>query len=829
MRIQLSLFFAGLFVLVSTFVEAGGTYDAKNIEIKDGVRSGRSGKVIFTDHFENPDTWPGVINYRDVLQIDRGAEFDHKKMLVVHREIPHDPGIPEDKDVAWSVTSTRLPMAPEFRGSDYILRITAIASKIITASGYDNESWHSAIRWFDSNGNSLVDVPFIFRAEAVEPKTSENAVPFNLLTNVEFDEKTITGIIPREAAFYEIRIGFDAPNIEAGEFVAVESITLEAIDPVNAYQKPGQFTSDIMRGGDVTWDADVPDGCKIGFQLSTANFLNEQLNEPGDFSEFTGPDGTAETCFEHPFSSSAPWVRYRVFLTPNGHEPPTLKSVTIRGKTDSKWHEGKDTSPPRVRIVGECANPTTNLKAPLVLEVSDDSVICPSTLKIRVDEVDMTGQFTCETQENGSFLLTCTPENARTEGLHRVEVDISDICKNSVTAIKYFLIGESPHTPPVTLREDGVTLIDGKPFFPIGLYGVTEREFNGNNIDEAFRGLKEGGFNFAHSYNMAREDRFLAAAEKYGFKLWSSARFPDERFVEIERHSPAIIAWYLGDDTSYNTKPSELFDYFDSVKAVDPTRITVQADPINSDQYVSNYFPYVQGTDAFLPEIYPVRDDGPESGFKCVAQTIKDIKRCQSDIIAANDGPKAIWAIIQYFQGWGWKRFPTNDELRAMSFGALAAGANGITWYTYGGFVNPEKGTYNYGVTSSPERWHNITTLATQINELTPFLLEPTNPEEQPAITVLNGPQNDPLGGDPVICLLKRHDGQTCLLAVNATPQPVEFLFDFTKMEKEIPEKTNQINASVLFENVDSVTLENGIMTDKLEGFGVRIYCWDQN
>ena len=406
-------------------------------------------------------------------------------------------------------------------------------------------------------------------------------------------------------------------------------------------------------------------------------------------------------------------------------------------------------------------------------------------------------------------------------GLHKVVVSASDVYGNAVDATRYFLVGEASATPKITLRDDGTTLIDGEPFFPVGIYGVMEREFNGFDIDEAFRGLKEAGFNFAHSYAMPREDRFLDAAEKYGFKLWSVARFPDERFLERERFSPAILAWYLGDDTSYNTTPEELDDYFFSMKAVDPTRLTVQADPISAESAVSNYRPYVAGTDAFLPEIYPVRKEGAESGFACVAQTVMDVRQSRADAIDANDGPKAIWPIIQYFQGWGWERFPTYPELRAMSFAALAAGANGITWYTYGGTVEPEKKKFNYGVTTSPERWKNISTIATQISELAPVLLQPTSPDDQPTATVVSGPTTAAYKVESIVCLLKRFEGKTYLLAVNTTPEEVVARFVFPTPRPDGTPET-------LYDEKDlsNATFSDGALAETFEPFGVRIWRW---
>ena len=57
-----------------------------------------------------------------------------------------------------------------------------------------------------------------------------------------------------------------------------------------------------------------------------------------------------------------------------------------------------------------------------------------------------------------------------------------------------------------------------------------------------------------------------------------------------------------------------------------------------------------------------------------------------------------------------------------MTFASLCNGARGMFWYAYCGVVDPEKKKFNYGVTSTPERWETICALATRLKKLTPIL-----------------------------------------------------------------------------------------------------------
>lgn len=760
---------------------AGNVYDSCGMTFDNGLaRPARSGDVIFSTQFESAEKFE-LNNYQDKLTLEFGCSLNGERGFYVA-------GKTGPIDTAWSITTETIPLNDQncAAAREFALRFsTSGSSPIMIGSKQEQNSWYSQILWLDDKNASC------------------GAAPFSLVTEANrWSEWNITGTIPEQASACRVRFGFDTPNLVEGDWGAIKEMSLERINPEKPYRQNGSFVSDIYSGGKICWDAETPAKTAVKFQISTAS---EVKGEPGEFSPFVGPDGTDQTFYEKPFEIDAMFVRYKVTLVPDGKNAPTLKSVTLGDQTDCRWTGMGDTVPPRVKIVSP--SPTENVREAVTLEITDSTIIKWQDLTIELDGNDATGRFVREKNR-----LTLTPTEDWTQGVHRLDVTVCDHCGNSVSAKKYFFLGSPPTTSRYTLRDDGVTLIDGKPFFPIGIYAVTKREFNGDNIDEAFRVLKESGFNFAHSYAMPRTDEFLAAAEKYGFKLWSVARDPDERFVTIERHHPAILAWYLADDTASNTTPSELFDRSDMVQSVDGTRLSTQADPISSDLTVSRYFPYVNGTDAFLPEIYPVRNDGPDSGKNCVAETIRDMDRCFADIAAQDAGPKAIWPIIQYFQGWGWKRFPTFAELYAMSFASLIHGANGITWYTYGGWINEEKKIYNYGATSTPERWKNITTVAQRIQSLIPVLIERTVPS--PVAVVTKGPKEDPFGQPSVSCLMKRHNDAIYLLTVNAAPESVTAQFEFDE---------HLSNGDVLFED-RTVSLELSVLTDHFESFGVHIY-----
>ena len=489
-----------------------------------------------------------------------------------------------------------------------------------------------------------------------------------------------------------------------------------------------------------------------------------------------------------------------------------LSFSVLERETDSAWMPKQDEETPRVRVVSE--TPFRDPKADLKIAVESLRPIDWSKVSFKINGKDETAGFV---RDGNVFTYKVDGKWGRC--LHTVDVTVPDPeTGESLTAHKTILCGEPPKRAKVRLREDGVALVGGVPFFPIGVYSVCEREFNGNSLDKAFEDLKAAGVNTVHSYSDTRGEKFLSAADRHGLKVWSAVWKADKAFVEKTRHHPSVLAWYVGDDTSMHATPFEVYDRSDSVLSADPTRITVQADVMNSGDAVSSYRPFVKTTDVFMPEIYPCHSAERVPQPDCVAKAIRDMKRFKQDVAEAKDvRPKAIWPIIQYFDGWNaWKRFPTRDELFAMSFVTLVHGAQGITWYTYGGFPEPKKNRINRGVTATPEIWANFTNLTSRIAELVPALTMPAPMQPKPA-KVLTGPACDALLNASISVSLRRAGCDAYLLAVNSACEPVTAELDlFDRVAGDV---------EVLWEN-RRAKVSGGTVREDFAPFAVHVYHW---
>ena len=401
-------------------------------------------------------------------------------------------------------------------------------------------------------------------------------------------------------------------------------------------------------------------------------------------------------------------------------------------------------------------------------------------------------------------------------GCHRIEIAVRDSLGNAAISRKAFLIGEAPKTRKVALRDDGVTLVEGRPFYPIGIYGIKPHEFNGGSFGIAIAGLRAAGFNSGHSYKYRWDADFLTAAATNGMALWTDGKCAlngdrEDWFLRTGRGDPATLAWYIGDDTSMNTTPQQLLDRDEACRMLDGTRITCHADGVAGRMARDNFQDYVRYADVFMPELYPIDGTKDET---CVAEICRDMDRCRDDIVRFGDPrrPCAVWAILQCFHGKTWKRYPTAAEMYAMGFAAVIHGANGMLWFHYGGDVTDPKKSYS-GIFRTQEDWNTMTNLVLRIREISPILLERT-PQQPPQPSVVSGPAADPFGQPSVTALLKEHRGCVYLFAVNAANEGLRARF---RLGKDVR------SGEVLWEN-RNVTAVDGAFEDDFTPFGVHVY-----
>lgn len=390
------------------------------------------------------------------------------------------------------------------------------------------KKWRTSVHWYDAAGKELPQSLVIYSA-----------------STGGFRRVRGQGKIPAGAVAFAPHIGFDTPDIGPGEVYRFRNLEISQLPEKPLRERFARVTSYPRVGGRVSWMGRTPLGTSIRFQYAGA-----ETPEALRGAEFRGPDGTDKTFFDAPFEAKEPFIRYRAFLHSANTETPVLECVAVGSRVDGAWADRPDLLPPTVRIVSP--SPTRDGHMKPALTVDDPSTVAWNSLVVSIDGRDETARFT----RDGNLLAYTGREDAWTEGLHNIQVSVSDWCGNSHIAHKTFFVGDAPHTPRMEVRDDGVTLVGGKPFFPIGIYGFKECEANGNNLERGVLELKDAGFNIVHTYTRSVRAQLLATCEKHGMMTFRGPRWPDKTALKI-RHSPAVLAWYLGDDTSahYEANP----------------------------------------------------------------------------------------------------------------------------------------------------------------------------------------------------------------------------------------------------------------------------------
>ena len=758
---------------------AAGVCENDGLEIhREAISLAMDGECVLSDGFADAGMFELQGLSRKKLSCEFGGDGGTLKLtsLVTNRQ-----------DTYWSVLSRQV-VIPDGRKRRYRLAFRVNSGVPLSCGAHENGIWRNLIFWQDAAGREISATPVVFSVSG------------------RFEaEVSLTGDIPETAVKFRLQLGFDAPDITPGKSVVYRNLRFYVLPEKPAFVRRGSFVSGLHRGGKVSWCADVPKKTAVGFQYAAGETADEALK-----SVFIGPDGTTKSYFRKPFKVDKPFMRYRaVLVSADGVNTPRLKTVTVGGRTDGKWTLLGDCEEPLVHLSSK--SPFSDALSELSFEILDRSPILRKTLRVCVDGIDRTA----DARWDGEKVSLSAPSGGWSEGRHEVRVYIADSYGYGREAQKFFFRGEAPRTPKVTLRKDGFAMVDGKVFFPIGLFDVRKHAFNAWNWDRAVGDLAAAGFNLVHSYGTTAFDpSFRAAIRKYGLMHWISSS-PWHKGFETERHDPSILAWYLADDTSRNTSPAELFDRVEAVKAFDPTKLTTHAEHVGGSE-ISITRPYVDKIDGLMAEIYPIRQNTPQVASNCVARVISDMLRHHADVREEGVSPRFIWPIIQYFQGWGsWERFPTRQELRAMSYAAIIHGAHGITWYKYNDHVDVEKKKFNRGIVSGEDKWRNITNLVAEVKALVPVITEGAAAPDVNC-RVVAGPKKDPHGHNAVTFMARRHGGRLYVLAVNSVMATLKAHFTASSLPVGEIEVWNEKRGC---------QIENGKgWTDRFAPFAVHVY-----
>lgn len=300
-------------------------------------------------------------------------------------------------------------------------------------------------------------------------------------------------------------------------------------------------------------------------------------------------------------------------------------------------------------------------------------------------------------------------------------------------------------------------IVDGKPFFPLGL-------FSGKVSEKMLAQYVEGPFNVVMPYARAtREDLDLLGAK--GLKGFVSLRSEllgtawakrnnvtrqeqvDEYFIsEIDKvkDHPALLCWYVCDERPATEIPdrTHLRGVFARTDPNHPTWAVLDR-TYDLREFIPTF-------DVLGLDPYPI-------GRRPIAHVTELVRDAQKAVF--ND--IALWNVPQAFD-WGWfrhnpdekgLRFPAEKEIANMNWQHIALGANGLVGYN---FHSLER---DCDPKLAPEYWRRICRAFEPVRKMIPILLS-----VEPAPAVRNVPKMM-----PVRTWMK--DDELYVLAVNPLPE----------------------------------------------------------
>ncbi|MFB2971790.1 hypothetical protein ACE1CD_22735 [Aerosakkonema sp. BLCC-F183] len=257
---------------------------------------------------------------------------------------------------------------------------------------------------------------------------------------------------------------------------------------------------------------------------------------------------------------------------------------------------------------------------------------------------------------------------------------------------------------------NGITIVNGKPFFPFGFYHVSWKS-KPEDLIKDMQDIAAVGFNTIHASatEVNSYAQFLNEADRLGIYVFSEQGIGLVNMVNSFKEKPAVLGWNIADDVD-NGKlvPQEVLKFHQQAKLADPYHIT----------YISGYSNKIKNfgncADVLAMQSYPIGNGDDE-----ISLTYDRVSLVR-DAVAPYQ--KAVYANVQAFAWQNKKqgeshpiRIPTFDEVRNMTYQALLAGAKGIIYYTYH--------DNDWHLPSHPDLWAGMKTLVPEIKAINSLIL----------------------------------------------------------------------------------------------------------
>lgn len=350
-------------------------------------------------------------------------------------------------------------------------------------------------------------------------------------------------------------------------------------------------------------------------------------------------------------------------------------------------------------------------------------------------------------------LETTLPVASLAMGDYKIEVSLVDEKHRQVASIISPLRKVGPHLDEVRINEDNNLIVNGKPFFPIGIWWLPEA---------CYSEAREAGFNTvelstvwapAESYRPIFEK-----AKECGFWVAAQARFmgrtKDEKwmrnYIRIMKDFPNLLCWVIADETNaaYREPPEELIRIHQIVKEEDPHH------PTRFNAYLTSEIGnYRKACDINGFDWYPIFNRGGE----CTTPLSLYANYVKGAISQVNNS-QPVWVIasdIEFGRAYDtWHRrdrLPNYRENRCIAYICIISGAKSFWWWSY---FWPY-----YDQVDEHSEWYGIKAVSKELSTLSPVFLSRSSSSEVKII-----PEDK-----DIHFLLKEHQGDFYLLTANSS------------------------------------------------------------
>jgi hypothetical protein len=330
----------------------------------------------------------------------------------------------------------------------------------------------------------------------------------------------------------------------------------------------------------------------------------------------------------------------------------------------------------------------------------------------------------------------------------------------------------APAGSRVTFNDEGIALVDGKPFFPIGVFTYNIDPTVLAELHEVQANTVLNGFN-PDQLDLLHQHGLMAVCHT------------SDDWIKAAINHPALLAWYLTDEPENRGVTAEGEEKrFKELKKKDPNH------PIGlCHTSFEALTKFKTACDFTMTDIYPITKNR-NTNVMGVSIMMDEARR-----IHGQNWPQ--WTDIQTFGGpesdngvWA---VPLPHEVRFMVYQALVHRATGILYFSYW----PQQ----------PRTWQSVATLNREIQALVPRLVAPGREVK------LNA-------NDPNIQLRMRMEAagrHGLIIAINTTPKFVQTAIHLQDREKEL---------TLPFESRSVKTSFKGEWNERFAPYGVHVYTW---